>query len=208
MMEGGSASQPARTLDLYRSDRSTFHVLLEKLTVAVSSYLKMQAACGVDALQIFDSHGGLLPPEDFQEASGRWMKEAVSEVRRQNAEGRVSEAKDGRQDSPAVIVFSLGTHQSWPDLIGTGADVLGVDWQSSLASVREVVPEGIALQGNLPPALLAEASPETVTSETRRVLDEMRGRNGHIFNLGHGTPPAARLENIGALMATVREFRS
>jgi uroporphyrinogen decarboxylase len=105
-----------------------------------------------------------------------------------------------------MIVFSLGTHGSWTELIGTGANVLGVDWQSSLAAVRRIVPEGIGLQGNLPPALLSDAPPETVVRETRRVLEEMRGRAGHIFNLGHGTPPTARIENISALVETVRGF--
>jgi uroporphyrinogen decarboxylase len=66
------------------------------------------------------------------------------------------------------------------------------------------VPEGIALQGNLPPALLSDATPEQVRAETQRVLEEMRGRAGHIFNLGHGTPPTTRLENMAALVETVK----
>lgn len=199
MMEGGSAKDSRRTLDLFQSDRKTFYALIEKLTAAIIVYLKMQADCGVDALQIFDSHGGILPASDFNEASGRWMKEIVSELRTPVSECRT----DG--DVP-VIVFSLGTHDNWPDLINTGANVLGVDWHSSLAEVRKVVPEGIGLQGNLPPALLSDAAPAQVISETRRVLEEMRGRPGHIFNLGHGTPPTTKLENLAALVETVRGF--
>ncbi len=72
---------------------------------------------------------------------------------------------------------------------------------------RQLIPEGIGLQGNLDPALLAEATPEKVGAETRRVLEEMRGRNGHIFNLGHGVTPAAKLENIAALVQTVNNFQ-
>jgi len=199
MMEGGSAKESRRALDLFHSDRQAFYALIEKLTAAVSAYLRMQADCGVDALQIFDSHGGLLPAADFPEASGRWMREVVTEV-----SGRKTEGSSG--DSTPVIVFSLGTHGNWPELIATGAEVLGVDWQSSLAEVRRVVPENLGLQGNLPPSLLSDASPEKVADETRRVLEEMRGRPGHIFNLGHGTPPTARLENIAALVETVRGF--
>jgi uroporphyrinogen decarboxylase len=176
-----------------------FHQLMEKLTRAVARYLRMQADCGVDALQIFDSHGGLLSPAEFPEASGRWMREVIAEVRGPHSAG------SGPGAVP-MIVFSLGTHGSWTELIGTGANVLGVDWQSSLAAVRRIVPEGIGLQGNLPPALLSDAPPETVVRETRRVLEEMRGRAGHIFNLGHGTPPTARIENISALVETVRGF--
>jgi uroporphyrinogen decarboxylase len=215
MMEGGSARQSTRALDLYRSDRATFHALMEKLTRAVTEYLKMQAACGVDALQLFDSHGGVLPQADFAEASGRWMKDIVHEVGQRAAgvspPGQEPPGLPGNQPLPAdavpMIVFSLGTHENWPDLVATGAQVLGVDWQNSLAQVRALVPNSVALQGNLPPALLSEATPEVVARETGRVLEEMRGRPGHVFNLGHGTPPDAKLENIAALVETVRAFR-
>jgi uroporphyrinogen decarboxylase len=63
------------------------------------------------------------------------------------------------------------------------------------------------LQGNLSPALLAEATPEKIAVETNRLLEEMRGRDGYIFNLGHGVPPAAKLENIAALVETVKKFK-
>jgi uroporphyrinogen decarboxylase len=67
------------------------------------------------------------------------------------------------------------------------------------------VREGIALQGNLDPQVLT-TTPEVVSEETRRILEQMRGRNGHIFNLGHGLTPTARLECIEALVAAVRNF--
>src|SRR6185295_14424993 len=70
MMEGGSAEQYTRALALFREDPKTFCALAEKLTLAITAYLQMQAAAGVDALQIFDSHGGQLPAEEFNEASG------------------------------------------------------------------------------------------------------------------------------------------
>lgn len=199
MMEGGSAADYSRTLALFREDSATFNALMEKLTAAVTAYLKMQSDCGVDALQLFDSHGGILPASDFNEASGRWMKEIVSELKTHQSECR-------NECGVPVIVFSLGTHGNWPDLINTGASVLGVDWQSSLAEVQKHVPEGVGLQGNLPPTLLSDATPEVVAQETRRILDEMRDRPGHIFNLGHGVSPTAKLENISALVETVKGF--
>ena len=72
--------------------------------------------------------------------------------------------------------------------------------------MRKLVPEGIGLQGNLNPAYLHEVTPDRTAAETRRVLEEMRGRDGHIFNLGHGVTPAAKLENISALVDTVKSF--
>jgi uroporphyrinogen decarboxylase len=103
-----------------------------------------------------------------------------------------------------VIVFAKGVHHNWAQLAGTGARVLGVDAHLPLTQARQSVPETIALQGNLDPQLLVAATPEAIGVETRRLLEEMRGRPGYVFNLGHGVPPAAKLENIGRLVATVR----
>jgi uroporphyrinogen decarboxylase len=195
MMEGGSAEKYARALKLFHDDRQTFYLLAEKLTAAVTAYLQMQINAGVDALQIFDSHGGQLAPTDFPEASGRWMKQIISGLGTPEA------------GAPPVIVFSPGTHGNWDDLLATGASVLGIDWQFPLAHARRLLPADIALQGNLAPRLLSDATPEIVAQETRAVLEAMRGRKGHIFNLGHGVPPNAKLENIAALSETVRDFK-
>jgi uroporphyrinogen decarboxylase len=205
MMEGGSAGKYTRALSLFREDRETFYTLAGKLTTAITAYLQMQINAGVDALQLFDSHGGQLAPTEFQEASGRWMKEIISELRTPILR---PEATEGRPNSELpTIVFSLGTHGNWDDLLATGASVLGIDWQFPLAHARRLLPADIALQGNLAPALLSDATPEVVAQETRSILEAMRGRKGHIFNLGHGVPPNAKLENIAALVETVRNFK-
>ena len=204
MMEGASVPKYSRALQLFREDKPAFFALAEKLTAAVTAYLKMQIAAGIDALQIFDSHGGHLLPAEFQEASGRWMADIIAAL----GAPVPHRAHDGsKTDLPPIIVFSLGTHGNWPDLIATGASVIGVDWQTSLADVRNTVPAHIALQGNLSPALLAEATPGVVAAETSKVLASMRGRPGHIFNLGHGLTPAAKLENITALVETVKNHQ-
>ncbi len=106
-----------------------------------------------------------------------------------------------------VIAFSLGTHGNWPDLIATGANVIGIDWQTSMAEARKLIPENIGLQGNLPPSVISDGTPELVARETKSVLEAMRDRAGHIFNLGHGLTPAAKLENIAALVDTVKNHR-
>jgi uroporphyrinogen decarboxylase len=191
MMEGASVPKYSRALQLFREDKKLYFALAEKLTAAVTAYLQMQIATGIDALQIFDSHGGHLAPTEFQEASGRWTKEIISQLG-----GKVP-----------VIHFSLGTHGNWPDLIASGAQVLGIDWQTDLAEARKMIPPHIAMQGNLSPVLLAESTPDVVAAETKKVLETMRGRPGHIFNLGHGLTPAAKLENIAALVDNVKNFK-
>jgi uroporphyrinogen decarboxylase len=191
MMEGASVPKYSRALQLFREDPKTYFALAEKLTAAVTAYLKMQIVTGVDAVQIFDSHGGHLAPAEFQEASGRWMKEIISNL----------------GDQVPAIAFSLGTHGNWNDLISTGANVIGIDWQTSMAEARKLIPENIGLQGNLSPTLISDATPDVVARETKNILEAMRGRPGHIFNLGHGVTPTAKLENIATLVETVRGFR-
>ncbi len=191
MMEGASVPKYSRALALFREDPKTYFALAEKLTAAVTAYLQMQIATGVDAVQIFDSHGGHLAATEFQDGSGRWMKQIIS-----NLGGKVP-----------VIQFSLGTHGNWPDLIANGANVLGIDWQTSLTEARQLIPPHIGMQGNLSPTLIVEGTPEVVASETTKILETMRGRPGHIFNLGHGLTPGAKLENIQALVDTVKAFK-
>ncbi len=191
MMEGASVPQYSRALRLFREEPKTYFALAEKLTAAVTTYLKMQMDTGIDALQIFDSHGGHLESHEFQEASGRWMREIIGNLGRKTP----------------VIVFSRGTHGNWNDLVQTGADTLGIDWETPMTEARKLVPDSVGLQGNLPPSLLSDGSPEAVVEGTRTVLEAMRGRAGHIFNLGHGLTPTAKLENIAAMVETVKGFK-
>jgi uroporphyrinogen decarboxylase len=147
-------------------------------------------AAGVDAVQIFDSLGGLLAQEAYEEASARWIKSIVA----------------GLDGSVPVIVFAKGTHGSWDELVKTGARALSVDWTLRLAELAALLPDNIALQGNLDPSVLT-TKPAIVEAETRKILEAMRKRPGHIFNLGHGVPPNAKLECVESLVATVRSFK-
>jgi uroporphyrinogen decarboxylase len=196
MLEGGSASEFTRAKTLFHSQPAVFSALMEKLTAAVITLLKMQIAAGAEAVQIFDSLGGLLSPAEFPEASGRWIREIVAAVK---------DCAAGESPVP-VIVFSKDVHDNWDTLVGSGADVLGIGPGVRLADIRQKLPPRIGIQGNLDPALLL-TTPETVTAATRRILTEMNGAPGHIFNLGHGVPPEAKLENIGALVQTVKDFK-
>lgn len=189
MMEGGSSDTFTCAKALFYQDPPMFARLLEKLAAAVTELLCLQIEAGADAVQLFDSLGDLLAPADYAEASGRWMKEIVA----------------GLGARVPVIVFGRGAHASWNVLVETGAQVLGVDWQMRLGEVARNLPPTVAVQGNLDPFLLT-TTPERVATETRRILTEMKARPGHIFNLGHGVPPAAKLENIASLVDTVRGF--
>jgi len=189
MMEGGSAREFCRARELFYQDRALFDRLAGKLTVAITAYLQMQIDAGVDALQIFDSLGDILSDQVYEAASARWMRQIIAGLR-----GQVP-----------VIVFARGGRAHWETLVNTGAQVLGVDWTVRLTDLRSHLPVSVGIQGNLDPVLL-NTTPVAVAAETSRILAEMRGRPGHIFNLGHGVPPTAKLENLERLVQTVRDF--
>jgi len=190
MIEGGSTSEFVRAHQLRKEEPKLFEQLMSKLTRSIIDYLKMQVDSGVDAIQIFDSMGGMLSSEEYSEVSGRWI-------------GEIIESLDGRVP---VILFSRDTAGSLQELVQTGAQVLGLDWLIRLSEARSRVPSSIALQGNLDPTVLT-TTPETAARETSRILEEMRGNNGFIFNLGHGVPPDAKLENIESVVSVVKGFK-
>jgi uroporphyrinogen decarboxylase len=189
MMQGGSTSDFTRAKLLFHSDPDLFQRLMSRLTTAVTEHLRMQIEAGADAVQIFDSLAGILAASDYEAASGSWIGRIIREL----------------PPGVPVIVYARGFHGPWDPLIRTGARVLSVDWRVPLTWVREQLPPRMGVQGNLDPFLMT-TTPEIVARETRSLLESMRGRTGHIFNLGHGLPPAARLENIEALVQTVRTF--
>ncbi len=187
MLEGGGVKEYTKARALLYSEPALLERLLAKLTEAITQFLLMQIRAGVDAVQIFDSLGGLLSAGAFEAASGRWMRQIIAAL----------------PSSTPVIVFARGTHGNWTELAATGASVLGLDWTVSLGAVARELPPHIAVQGNLDPVLLT-TTPQAVAAETRRILREMAGRPGHVFNLGHGVPPNAKLENIQSLVDTVK----
>jgi uroporphyrinogen decarboxylase len=190
MIQGGGARDYTEAKALFYSDRKLFNSLMEKLTQAIIGYLQLQIDAGADALQIFESHASNLSDVDFWAASGEWIQRIVRAIG-----GKVP-----------VIVFAKGAHGNWDDLAGSGAQVLGVDWNIRLSEVRRRLPANVGVQGNLDPFLLT-TNPDAVRSAAGRILEDMRGLTGHIFNLGHGVTPGAKLENIEALVHTVRSFK-
>jgi uroporphyrinogen decarboxylase len=187
MIEGGSSRDWHGAKRLLYGQPKLYAQLMEKLTPAVSECLNLQIDAGAEVVQIFDTLGGLLAPEVYQEASFKWIRQIVASI----------------PSTTPVIVFSKGANGDWNALADTGANVLGVDWTQSLAQVRDLLPDKVGVQGNLDPALLC-ASPEAAAAATARLLKSMRGKLGHIFNLGHGVTPDAQLDSIAAVVETVR----
>lgn len=191
MVEGGSSKNYAKVKNLFYSDPKLFDRLLSRITDAVIEYLRMQIEAGVDVVQVFDSWGGILTADTFWDASARYMEKIVRSV----------------QKKVPVIVYSKGSHHWHRELRATGADVLGLDWTYPLHQFHENLEGTVAVQGNLDPALL-NTNPVIVQSEANKILDNMQGRDGFIFNLGHGIFPDAKIECMSALVETVVNYPS
>jgi uroporphyrinogen decarboxylase len=189
MLEGGSSEDFARAKGVFHGDRGFFDRLMERLAMATASHLRAQIEAGADAVQIFDSWAGILPAVDYEAASLQWIRRVIDELR----------------GAAPVILFARGAAGSLPVLASTGATVIGMDWTVDLAAAARALAATIAVQGNLDPVLL-NTSQGVVVRESRRLLESMRGRPGHIFNLGHGILPQARVENVAALVDTVASF--
>jgi uroporphyrinogen decarboxylase len=199
MAEGGGAPDFPAIRRLFREDRACFDALLEKLTTALIGYFRMQIAAGVDAIQIFDTWGGLAAGPDYEAASLQWIRRIIGAL----------------PDGFPVILYGRGTAAHLAGQAAAGARVLSVDWTVNLPAAHDQLarqPElaarnlSVALQGNLDPALL-QTTPAEVRRATQDLLASMRGRPGHILNLGHGVQPEAKLECVSALVDATIAWR-
>ena len=189
MIEGGSRDGFPRAVEWAKNNSYAFNQLMEKLTSAISEYLKMQIKCGVDAVQIFDSWQSLCPTENAWDWSIKWIY--------QIAENLNSEIP--------LILYAKSSSERIELLRRSGADGLSVSQDVDLPSLRKTLPSDYLLQGNLPPELL-ETDFETVRENTTQFLHSMKGDKSHILNLGHGIRPQAKIECMEALAGTVTEF--
>jgi uroporphyrinogen decarboxylase len=164
------------------------HQMLGKISDAVTDYLNAQIEAGVDAVQLFDTWGGILTPEDYRTFSLDYMERILSRLK--------------RKDTP-VIVFSKGVHTSYEALADCGADVVGLDWNVNIGDVRQKIGNRVALQGNMDPTVLY-AGPDRIEEEAEKVLKSFGAGNGHVFNLGHGILPDVPPENLKTLVKYVQ----
>ena len=177
MIEGAGSAGFARPKALAWDDPATMHCLLDVVARAVGAYLAAQAAAGAQALMVFDTWGGLLPPDLFREFSLRYLACVAQIIQSDNAASRLP-----------LILFSKGANGHLEALADTGCAALGLDWTISLAEARARVGDRVALQGNVDPAVLL-AQPETIRAEVQKALASFGPHPGHVFNLGHGITP-------------------
>lgn len=188
-IEGGGSRNYAHTKRLMYAHPEAFHALMARLVDVTADYLNGQIEAGVEAVQVFDSWVGNLAPQDYRTSVLPHMQELFRRIG-----GRVP-----------VINFSTGTAGFLELVAAAGGDVVGLDWRVSLADGWKRVGYDRAVQGNLDPGLLL--GPRTVLRErASALLDEAGGRNGHVFNLGHGILPETPPDNVRALVDAVHEL--
>ena len=174
-MVEGSGSRDFRLLKTMMYQRpQLLHHILDINAQSVSLYLNEQIRAGAQAVQIFDTWGGILSDAAFQEFDLRYLQQVISGLHRE---------ADGRQ--VPVIVFTKGGGQWLDQLADLEIEALGVDWAVNLHRARELAGDRVALQGNLDPLALFGNS-ESVECEVRRLLTDYGKGSGHVFNLGHG----------------------
>lgn len=165
------------------------HRLLQKITDTTIAYLKAKVAAGVDAVQVFDSWGGMLSPVDYQEFSFNYIQQII----------------DGLKDETEIIVFGKGCWFALGEMAGSGASAIGVDWTCSARNARYLSGGTITLQGNFDPARLL-SPPATIKSMVQQMIREF-GKDRYIANLGHGILPNIPLENARAFIDAVKEYK-
>jgi uroporphyrinogen decarboxylase len=191
MVEGQGSKAFTHAKRLLVQEPARAHALLERLATAVGEFLAAQVRAGAQAVQLFDSWASALGPRDFREFALPYLAKA---------------ARIARGAGAPVIAFAPGVGWALEEIAAaTGADVVGVDWQTEAADARRRLGDRpVALQGNLDPSWLY-APPATIRERTREMLAAFGGR-GHIANLGHGITPDVPVSHARAFVDAVKEW--
>ena len=166
------------------------HQLLQKITDTTIAYLKEKVKAGVDAVQIFDSWGGMLSPVDYQEFSWKYMQQIIDAL---------------HLDAP-VIAFGKGCWFALEEMSKSKVSALGVDWTVSPKTARKLTNNNVTLQGNMDPSRLLSPPKEIKKIVTQMINDF--GTDKYIVNLGHGILPNIPVDNAKAFIDAVKEYKA
>jgi uroporphyrinogen decarboxylase len=165
------------------------HRLLQMITDTTIAYLKLQVKAGADVIQLFDSWGGLLSPDDFEIFSLQYMRQIIHALK----------------DEVPTILFAKGAWVSIHEMAATGTAGIGLDWCIRPETARKMAGQAVTLQGNLDPARLLSPLPELKKTVTRMLNGFGPGR--YIANLGHGILPHVPVDHAKLFVDTVKNHR-
>jgi len=188
MVQGQGSKNFDKAKELCFTDKFAAHKLLQKITDTTISYLKAKVKAGVDAVQIFDSWGGMLSPIDYQEFSWQYINQIIEELK----------------DDVPVIAFGKGCWFALGEMANSNASALGVDWTCSPKNARYLTGGKITLQGNFDPSRLL-SPPSEIKKMVHQMINDF-GKDRYIVNLGHGILPNIPVDNAKAFVDAVLEF--
>jgi uroporphyrinogen decarboxylase len=193
MIEGGSSKDFAKTKTLAFNEPRVMHALLDKLALSVQAYLNAQIAAGAQAVQIFDTWGGVLSTAAYRELSLDYMRKIIAGLTREHNGEHIP-----------IILFTKNGGGWLRYILQSGCDCIGLDWTLDLSVARAAVDSRVALQGNMDPAIL-RATPQRIEQEVKAILASYGSGTGHVFNLGHGITPDINPDNVRAFIDAVHE---
>lgn len=166
------------------------HQLLQKITDTSIAYLKEKVKAGVDAVQIFDSWGGMLSPTDYQEFSWTYIKQII----------------DALHEEAPVIAFGKGCWFALEEMTKSNVSALGVDWTLSPKMARQLTKNSVTLQGNMDPSRLL-SPPADIKKIVTKMINDF-GKDKYIVNLGHGILPNIPVDHAKAFIDAVKEYKA
>lgn len=190
-VEGGTSKSFHNIKSLLYSRPDLADLLVDKLAGVVTSYLNAQIHAGAQAIQIFDTWGGILAEEEYLRFAFAPLKKILAGL--------------DRKITPVIYYLNNGAHLA-RHMDALDVEVLGIDWRQDIGQVRRTLGQKKAVQGNLDPAVLF-APREEVRARAHRLLNAAGPEPGHIFNLGHGILPATPMDNAIALVEAVHEYQ-
>ncbi|GJP30924.1 hypothetical protein CLOM_g7322 [Closterium sp. NIES-68] len=203
-VEGGTTRTYTKIKGMIHSAPDVLRALLQHLANEIATYAAFQVDAGAQCIQVFDSWGGQLPPDQWDE----WAKPYIIEV--------ISQLKKKHPTVP-VVLYANGSGGLMERMATTGADVIGVDWTIDMADARARIdgalkasPGGsekprLSVQGNVDPAVLF-ASKDAITDAINRCVAKA-GSRGHILNLGHGVLVGTPEESVLHFFETTRSLK-
>ena len=194
MVEGGSSKDFSIIKQMMMATPELLHEILEKVALSVIDYLNAQIRAGAQAVQIFDTWGGVLSPHAYKIFSLQYMEKIIKGLVRESEGRRVP-----------VIVFTKNGGLWLEQIAAIGCDCVGLDWTIDIGAARKRIGNQVALQGNMDPAVLY-ADAARIREEVALILAQYGSGNGHVFNLGHGIHQHVKPEHAAVFIVAVHEL--
>lgn len=193
MLEGGGSKEFKQIKTLLYQEPKALHRLLNTLALSVVGYLNAQIVAGAQALMIFDTWGGLLTSQAYEEFSLAYMTQIIAQLNRESP-----------QKVP-IVLFTKGGGLWLEKIAESGCNAIGLDWTIDIGVARQRLNNRVALQGNMDPAVLFGSATQ-IRQEVATILNGYGSGSGHVFNLGHGISQYTSPESVKILIDAVHQL--